>query len=71
MTDRWEVRAVCECGWTATAPFADLFHVHATCCPKCGRDKSELQLKPMRLRSLAVWWNPLTWGSTTDWEAMK
>lgn len=30
-------RVFCACGWSQEAPC--LFHLHASCCPRCGRLK--------------------------------
>jgi len=44
----WERKAVCSCGQTFRAPFADFFFVREECCPKCGALKSTFAMKTVR-----------------------
>lgn len=60
---QWHDRALCPCGWSRRAPHGDLFHVHATCCPECGRRKETWSVRTMRWEADQVpWWKPWTWG---------
>ena len=60
----WTDKAICECGFVTECPFGDLFHVHITCCPDCGKSKEEFRVAIARWKSDSKWWNPFTWGKT-------
>lgn len=56
----WVKRAVCVCGETYPAPFANLFFVKSECCPECGEDKNKMIIKTVRYISAkrsGPWWN--------------
>lgn len=47
----WDIYGLCECGFYQRAPFGELFHIHMTICPSCGRDKYSWSLvigRPVR-----------------------
>jgi len=71
-TLNWRYYAVCiECGWKKYAPFASIFHANVKCCPNCGLDENDFELKKMRLNSSKVkWFNPFTWDDHY-WETFK
>ncbi len=71
-TRDWHERALCPCGFHTVAPHGDLFHVHLTCCPECGRSKPAFP-KLSNLNGWMVatmrswiptwtWWKFWTWG---------
>ena len=66
----WDKHAVCPCGWHTEAAFGSIFHVHDSCCPRCGSEKDTWRVVRMRyvVELLGVWYNPWSWDSNSRWE---
>jgi hypothetical protein len=79
----WEVHAICKnCGWHEELSFADYFHMHYQCCPKCGQDTprhgnnlSNWMMKKVRwafFPSKIRWYDIRTWFSGIGhWQVLR
>ena len=54
----WQVMALCDCGEAFEAWRGDLFFVSEQCCPSCGADKRDFDIKTVRwVRPIrGPWW---------------
>lgn len=61
----WHFRAVCPCGAHRAVWRGDVWFLHGPC-PKCGRRKTDAQVKTMRRCSDGPFWNRRQWWETQD-----
>ena len=55
---RWDIYAICGCGWHTRVPFGERFHIQVEVCPDCGESKSNFEIKTARLVKDRGWFKP-------------